>query len=38
MSKLEYRDIKQPNYRHIGNYTPRKDDSRNKEINFDEGE
>ena len=25
MSKLEYRDIKQPNYRHIGNYTPRKD-------------
>ena len=25
MSKLEYRDIKQPNYRHIGKYTPRKD-------------
>ena len=25
MSKLEYRDIKQPNYRHVGKYTPRKD-------------
>ena len=24
MSKLEYRDIKQPNYRHVGKYTPRK--------------
>ena len=25
MNKLEYRDIKQPNYRHVGKYTPRKD-------------
>ena len=25
MRKMEYRDVKQPNYRHIGKYTPRKD-------------